>query len=204
MVPSLVPSWAVCPARAPLTLPDEPSWVGAREEASPAACLCSPGPGPPPKPLSPQRPAGTRRRGLGYAPSDGVTSRGDAALRCSASELAATWPWLRPGPRSRSRHRCPQPPGSRAGPAQAWEEGPLSGKGGGDRGGDCGDRGLGGGGGAGSRTARAAVSSLTINISFSLTIRGAPTTGTAAKSTDSRAGLESQLHHFLALSLWTC
>ena len=45
---------AFLPRPRPINAPDEPSWVGAREEASPAACLCSPGPRPSPaKPQSP-------------------------------------------------------------------------------------------------------------------------------------------------------
>lgn len=71
------PQLGCLPRPRPINNPEEPSWVGAREEASPAACLCSPGPRPSPaEPQFPPRPAGTRRRGLECSPSEGVTSSG--------------------------------------------------------------------------------------------------------------------------------
>lgn len=126
------------PRPRPINAPDEPSWVGAREEASPASCLCSLWPPALPS-LSPSPPLETcwdAEARAGVLSSEGVTSRrGDAGSEGSASELSATWPWLRPRPRSRRRRRrhCQQPPGSPRRPrplsrrrgrpwGRAWEE----------------------------------------------------------------------------------
>lgn len=106
--------------------------------------------------------------------------RGDAGREGSASELSATWPWLRPRPCSRRRHRRrgQQPPGSRAGPAPKREEGPLLGKRGGTGAGLVGPGRGRSGAGEGlevSPSAQLAVCSLPINISFQPTRRGVPT-----------------------------
>lgn len=133
MVPSPVPSWALCPARAPLTLPEEPSWVGAREKTFPHRPPLFPGPRA--LPLAPGPPDLLGRGGAGRGAVPRKRSprvAGGAARGRSSSELAAAWPHASRRPRSRSRchSRCPQPPGSRAGSAQAGEEGPLPGEGG--------------------------------------------------------------------------
>lgn len=134
MVPSLVPSGALGTARVPFSSSEEPSWVGAREEASPAARLCSPGASP--NPLMPPRPDGTRRCGAGCAPSEGVTSSGSLPAGFPPPNLLRPRPRPRPRPRSLCHRRCsPQPPGSRAGSAQAGKEGPLPGEGRAGRGG---------------------------------------------------------------------
>lgn len=199
------------PRPRPINAPDEPSWVGAREVASPAACLCSPGPRP--STAKPQSPPGDLlgRGGAGWSalpPRESLRVVGDAGCEGSASELSATWPWLRPRPRSRRRRRsCQQPPGSRSGPAPKREEGPLLGKGGEEPG-----RGLWGwaeaewdGGGAGSISKRAASCLFRANKHFILTNQTwSSYMCTAAKSTDSGARFQSQLHHFQSLSLWTC
>lgn len=189
MVTSLVPSWAVCPARAPLTIPMSPAGWGRGKRRPPPPAFVPQAPGPPP--LSPNSPRDLLGRGgAGWSalpPRESLRVGGYAGREGSASELSATWPWLQSRPCSRRRHRrrCQQPPGSRAGPAPKREEGPLLGKGGeepgrglwGRAGAEWGGVGR-GGAGEGlevSPSAQLAVCSLPINISFQPIRRGVPT-----------------------------
>lgn len=160
-----------------------PAGWGRGRRRPPLPAFVPQAPGLPLSPCPPQDLLGRGGAGWGALPPTGSPRVGTPPSDVPPPNSLRPGPGRDPDPAAAAATAARSHPDPAPAPPRRGRRGPSRGRAGRDRGGACGDRGLGGGGGggAGSRTARAAISSLTINISSSLTIRGVPTTCTASK-----------------------
>lgn len=116
MVPSPVPSGALGGARVPCARSEEPSWVGAREEASRAARLRSPEASPTPAPPQPPDLLGRGGAGRGALPPRGSPRVGRCPRgfrlrpRCGLTATATPTPRPLPPPLQPAASRIPPAP----------------------------------------------------------------------------------------------